>query len=187
MMRSTHTRRARRESPWQFHPAVPHQCTRWCTILLAPPTSRVSISTSTSSSNRLPAHISTRTSMQHQRLYLHHCLCCACLRQQLLEPCLATSSTVVEQATSLESGLLQGRTRLWATSTIHHMVSKGLQLPRLVASTMLQWRMFLRESKSSLVHFLYTGTPSSSCSSLVPLTISPVRHAHRNVSWLLRT
>jgi hypothetical protein len=66
-------------------------------------TSRVSINTSSG----LPTHLSIHTNMQHQRLYLHHHLCCACLSHRPLEPPLAISaSIVVVPATSLESAPL---------------------------------------------------------------------------------
>jgi hypothetical protein len=66
MIRSAHIRKVRRGRSWQPHLEVPRQSTGWCTILLAPPTSR------TSTSSGLPAHLSVRTSRQHQRLYHHH-------------------------------------------------------------------------------------------------------------------
>jgi hypothetical protein len=106
MIRFALTRKARRRS-WQLHSTVPRRCTGWCT-LLAPPTSRVN---HTRSSSGLPSHLSFGTSRQQKRLYLHHRLCYVCRHHLLWELPLATpASNVVTWATLLESALLQRRT-----------------------------------------------------------------------------
>jgi hypothetical protein len=85
------------------------------------------------SSSGPPAHIRARTSRQHQGLYHHHRMYCACMCHRHLEtPLTPYASTVVILDTSLKSALVQGRTRLMATSTIHLMDNRRLSLPRQV-------------------------------------------------------
>jgi hypothetical protein len=72
-----------------------------------------------------PTHLSAHTSRQHLRFYPHLRLCHACQCHRPLEPSPATpASTVVAQATSLESAPHQRRLPLRATSPIHHMVQR---------------------------------------------------------------
>jgi hypothetical protein len=112
-MRSAPTRKQRRGRMRQLSLTVLIQGIRWCTIM-APPTRLIS---SSSTSSGLPTHLSVRTSRQHLRPYLHHRQCRACLRHRPQEPLQATlASTMVAQATLLESAPCQRRTLLRATS-----------------------------------------------------------------------
>jgi hypothetical protein len=64
------------------------------------------------------------------------------------------ASTVVAQATLLESAPHRRRMPLRATSHTHHVVCRRWPLQRSVVSTTPPWRIFLRVSKSSQVCFL---------------------------------
>jgi hypothetical protein len=68
----------------------------------------------------------------HQRPYHHHRRCYACLHHRLLQPPLALSaSTVVVLGILPKTTLLQRRTQLRATSTIHPVANRRLLLPGL--------------------------------------------------------
>jgi hypothetical protein len=156
-MQSVPTRKPRRGRLWQLHLKVLPRSTGRCTTT-TPPThhaSRIIINTSVNSSSGLPTHLSTNTSRQHPRLYLHLRLCCACLRHRPLKPPPATpASTAVARATSLKSAPRQRRTSPRATSLTRHMVRRRWPLRRPTVSTTPLWRTLPRASKSSRLRFL---------------------------------